>query len=727
MGEKSGKKASNKTVIDTALERFNLAMSADSENTELALEDMQFRAGDQWPEEVRQQRKLDARPILTINKIPQNIHQLTNNQRQNRPTIKVSPYDDASDVETARVYQGLIRNIENNSNADTAYDQAFDSAVTGGRGFFRIITDYCDPYSFDQEPVIKSIQNPFSVLLDPSYKEPDGCDANWGFVFDDISMDEFKELYPDAECCREGFMSDTLSSDWRSGDKVRVAEYFEKNQKEDLLVSLPDGSAALKSDIDEMDDDKLEEMGLDKEIIEKIINTKGATRKTMVPVINWYKINGEEILEETTWPGSFIPIIPVHGEELIVDGKRVFEGIVRHAKDPQRMYNYWATAETEAIALAPKAPFIGAEGQFEGHEEKWETANTKSHAYLEYNPTSRDGKPMPAPQRNFGEAGVQAITQARMLASDDLKTTTGIYDASLGNRSNESSGIAINRRAQQAQTGNFHFIDNLTRSIRHAGRILVEIIPVLYDTEITVRIIGADEEQEIVAVNKVFKDEKGVTRKYSLDQGRYDVQVSTGPSYASKRQESLDSILQFVQSYPQAAQFAGDLIAKNMDWDGAEEIAERFKKTIPPHLLAENESALPPEVQAQLDQSGQMVQQLQAQIEELQGEKQLKLTELEAEKQMKLIELESKERLELAKLETQMRIKSAELEVRDRATPLELAPLNKQAEEMDDRQELLGDELPISEDEISELLEKELPTGGMSPGLSGQEPPREDF
>jgi hypothetical protein len=391
------------------------------------------------------------------------------------------------------------------------------------------------------------------------------------------------------------------------------------------------------------------------------------------------------------------------------------------------MYNYWATAETEAIALAPKAPFIGAEGQFEGHEEKWETANTKSHAYLEYNPTSRDGKPMPAPQRNFGEAGVQAITQARMLASDDLKTTTGIYDASLGNRSNESSGIAINRRAQQAQTGNFHFIDNLTRSIRHAGRILVEIIPVLYDTERTVRIIGADEEQEIVAVNKVFKDEKGVTRKYSLDQGRYDVQVSTGPSYASKRQESLDSILQFVQSYPQAAQFAGDLIAKNMDWDGAEEIAERFKKTIPPHLLAENESALPPEVQAQLDQSGQMVQQLQAQIEELQGEKQLKLTELEAEKQMKLIELESKERLELAKLETQMRIKSAELEVRDRATPLELAPLNKQAEEMDDRQELLGDELPISEDEISELLEKELPTGGMSPGLSGQEPPREDF
>jgi hypothetical protein len=315
MGEKSGKKASNKTVIDTALERFNLAMSADSENTELALEDMQFRAGDQWPEEVRQQRKLDARPILTINKIPQNIHQLTNNQRQNRPTIKVSPYDDASDVETARVYQGLIRNIENNSNADTAYDQAFDSAVTGGRGFFRIITDYCDPYSFDQEPVIKSIQNPFSVLLDPSYKEPDGCDANWGFVFDDISMDEFKELYPDAECCREGFMSDTLSSDWRSGDKVRVAEYFEKNQKEDLLVSLPDGSAALKSDIDEMDDDKLEEMGLDKEIIEKIINTKGATRKTMVPVINWYNINGEEILEETTWPGSFIPIIPVLGRD----------------------------------------------------------------------------------------------------------------------------------------------------------------------------------------------------------------------------------------------------------------------------------------------------------------------------------------------------------------------------------------------------------------------------
>jgi len=699
MGDDSKEK---KSVLDTAKERFRLGLDADAENRNLALEDMEFRSGKQWPDDIKNSRALDNRPCLTINKVAQNVHQLTNEQRQNRPAIKISPFDNNADIESAEVFQGLIRSIENCSNADTAYDVGFDASVTGGRGYFRLVTEYSDPMSFNLDAKIKTIHDPHSVVLDPTYKEPDGSDADWGFVFEDLSIDDFKAKYPKSEVARDTFnFDDNLKSRWYAENTVRVAEYFNKELHKENLVLLPDGSTALEKDLKSLSENDKEALFLTDELIEELCESKETCRETMIPKVMWYKINGEEILEETEWPSKWIPIFPIHGEEMHVNGQRIFQGIIRQSKDSQKMYNYWATCETEAIALAPRVPFVGAEGQFEGHENKWNQAHLKNFSYLEYKPTTlANGDVAPPPQRQFGGVNVQAITQARMLSSDDLKASSGIYDASLGNRSNESSGIAITRRATQAQVSNFHFVDNLSRSIRHLGRCLVDIIPKIYDAERTVRILGEDDEERIVTLNAIFQ-EQGKAKHYDLSVGKYDVNVSVGPSYTSKRQEAVESMIQMSQYNPRIAESASDLMVKNMDWPGAQEIAERLRKTIPPELLDDkSKEPIPPQAQAQIQQLSQLSEQLTE-----------KLNEAQDQLDNKTLELESKERIELAKIDKDLRIKAAELDSKHAATPQELSVLYEEIAFLKERFDLLNFDEPIDEDEIAEGLENELNAG----------------
>lgn len=679
-------------ILRIAKERFALAEEAWSEVRRLALEDLKFISGEQWPDDVKNARSADARPCLTINRIPQFIRQITNDQRQNRPSIKVFPVDDKGDQDIAKIMQGLIRHIEYNSGADTAYDEAFKGAVGSSFGYFRIITDYVSPESFEQEILIKKISNHFSVYLDPHHKEPDGSDAEWGFVFEDVSKDSFEAKYPKAKLSSE--------NDWRSlGDSTpgwisdktcRIAEYFYKEYEEKTIYLLNTGEVLSEDDLPETLPNGVE------------IKNK---RQAVLPVIKWCKIVGNEILERTDWLGQWIPIIPVYGDELNIDGKRVLEGIVRHAKDPQRMYNYWASTETETIALAPRAPFIGAEGQFEGHEGKWQTANSKPHAYLEYKPVDLNGQLSPPPQRNVYEAPVQSITSARLQSSEDLKATTGIYDAALGARSNEVSGVAIRGRQAQAQTSNFHFIDNLTRSLRHAGRILVDLIPKVYDYATAARIIGEDGEQQIVYINQVMD---GVI-KNDLSAGKYDVTVETGPGFATKRQEAVASILEFIGAYPQAAQVIGDLLAKNMDWPGAQEISERLKKLIPPHILGDGNQQLPPEAQAQMAQMQQMIQMLQGQLQQAT----LKL-------ETKAMELESKERVEFAKMDVDLKKEMMKV-----PSEQSLAALMQEMAEINARLEMVGISRPIAPnqnfngpgpDQTVMPNYEQQPTGGISPG-----------
>lgn len=703
--ESDDKPRSKKDVLKEAHKRMQLAAEAEADNRRAALEDQEFRAGKQWPDNIMADRNSDGRPCLVINRIPQFIQQITNDQRQNRPSIKVYPVDGKGDVETAKIIQGLVRHIEYDSNADVAYDTAFDSAATGGFGYIRVLTDFVDPLSFDQDILIKRVRNPMSVYFDPYSQEPDGSDANWGFIVDDLSEEEYKLKYPKSKLAS---MDDWESignqePSWFPDSNARIAEYFYREVEEKEIALLQTGETVLAKDADPA----------------MVIRT----RMTMVPMIKWCKINGVEILEETEWLGKWIPIIPVYGNDMYVNGRRILEGIVRNAKDSQRMYNYWASAETEAIALAPRTPFIAAEGQIEGYEKDWKSANRKNQSVLLYRPVSLAGTPVPPPTRNVFEPAVQAITGARMLASEDLKATTGIYDAALGARSNETSGVAIQRRNQQAQTSNFHFIDNLTRSLRHVGRILVDLIPHVYDTARTARIIGDDGEQEIVQLNTPFV-KNGKSFLYDLSVGEYDVIVDVGPSYATKRQEAVQSMLDMSKAYPPIAQFAGDLMIKNMDWPGAQEIAERIKKMLPPQLQDQKEGQppIPPEVQQQMQQMSQMVEQLTQQLQKAQDER-----------DQKTLELESKERIEFAKLETQATIELARLQSKEAVTLLQTEVktatqrLQQQINELDARQQLLGIDQPVQteEDQFQQSLDPGMgaaqpmgqdPTGGVPPG-----------
>lgn len=711
--------SSKERVLKEAHARFELAKEAESEIRRLALEDLEFRAGKQWPDSVEQERNRDGRPCLVINRIPQFIQQITNDQRQNRPAIKVHPVDDNADVETGKVIQGLVRHIEYNSNADVAYDTAFDSAATGGFGYFRFLTEFVSPLSFDQEILIKRIRDPFSVFFDPYSQEPDGSDASWAFIIEDLSPEEFKARYPHAKLTGDPDWGSVgaQAPGWIRDGAARVAEYFYKETKDVEIVLLSNGVTLEKSKLAEYAEQIHQHQMMSGQPFEDITIVR--ERTAQVPVVKWCKLNADEILEETEWLGKWIPIVPVFGTDLYINGKRILEGIVRNAKDSQRMYNYWASAETEAIALAPRTPFIMAEGQDEGYQADWASANRRNHSVLKYKPTSLNGQPIGPPQRNVFEPAVGAITNARMVAAEDLKATTGIYDAALGARSNETSGVAIQRRNVQAQTSNFHFIDNLTRSLRHAGRILVDLIPRIYDTSRTARIIGDDGEQRVIKVNQHFEDESGKPIIYQLDAGKYDVTVDVGPSFASKRQEAVASMLEVTRAYPAIAQAAGDLIVKNMDWPGATEIAERLKKTLPPGLAddpKQKNTQIPPQLQQQMQQMSQMVEQLTA-----------KLHEAQDAIETKRIELESRERIEAMKIEAAVHMKMAEIDHKD-----SLALLSAELEGIKHRQDLLRSGQPIVEEGFSQSYAPEAdgamsadigqgadhPTGGESPGPS---------
>lgn len=678
----------DENILIDARERFKLAQDAYSEINRDAVTDLKFSFGDQWPTDLKQERDLDKRPCLVINRIPQFIRQITNDQRQNKPSIKVSPVDDEADVKTAEIYQGIIRHIEYSSNAKSAYNTAFDWAVRTGLGWFRIVPEYCDPYSFNQEIKIKRISNRFTTYLDPAFTEFDGSDSEWGNISEILTKNAFKELYPKSEL--------SLMPEWEmiggqypywitDSDHCRVVEDFCRDYKNIKIVQFSNGHVLSDVKEDEVRtflerfNSVLQPGQLPLEVIRE--------RDSSVPFVKWIKHNGIEILEQTELPGKYIPIIPVVGEEINIEGRRNFQGIVRTAMDSQRMYNYWASSETETIALAPRAPFIGYEGQFEGHEKQWETANRKNHAFLQVKavPFGANGAVLPLPQRNVFEAPVQAITNARMLASEDLKATTGIYDAALGAQANEKSGVAIQRRAMQAQMSNFHFVDNLSQSIAHGGRIITDWIPHYYDAPQAIRILGEEGNEEVIRINEEF-ERKGEVVNYDLSKGKYDVTVSTGPSYETKRQEAAEMMMDLTKALPaQAAMFA-DLLVKNLDLPGNQEIAERIKKTLPPGIAdGDDKTPVPPQVQAQVQQMNQVIEVLTQ-----------KLNESQDKIENKTLELESKERIALAQIQAQLQIKMAELGSKE-----SIVLLQAQIQEIENRMALLNANIPVGEETVA--------------------------
>ena len=615
--ERSGyAEGSKEAFLAEARKRFEYVTMAESFNRQQAIDDLRFKDGDQWPAQIKSERTIEKRPCLTINKMKTFVHQITNDQRQNRPAINVSPVGDKSDPETAKMLKGLIRQIERQSNGDIAYDTGFDNAVSNGWGYWRITTEYESDVSFDQVLRIGRIRNPFRVYLDPDRQEPDGSDAEYGFISDLIPRAEFKRDYPQADPCEwsEGAMGDTMR-DWSTNTHVRVAEYYKFKYRKRKLLALLNGHIGYE---DELAPEIAEAIKLDPSQIVR-------EREVQARQLFWYKITAKEILEEQELPGKWIPIVECVGDEIDIEGKVSRAGLIRDAKDPQRMYNFWVTSETEMVALAPKAPWIMEEGQVEGHEKRWQQANVKSHPYLLYKGTSIGGKPAPAPQRQQFTGPPTAIVQAKIGAAQDMQAATGVrFDATLNERMHDESGRAIRELKRVGELGNFHYVDNLARSLRHTGRILIDLIPKYYDTQRVLTILREDGTEEQVMIDpqqtKPFSTrddpESKVRKIYNPKVGEYDVAVTIGPSFATKRVEAADSMVQFIRAVPNAAPLIGDLIAKNLDWPGAPEIAERLATMLPPQVQEKQMENLPPEAKGIVMGLKQQLQQMQQQLQQ---------------------------------------------------------------------------------------------------------------
>lgn len=565
-------------IAKEARERLDESHHADRDNRIAALEDMRHVAGFQWTDAARAERA--GRPIVTINRSSQFLRQVSNPIRQNMPTIKVEPdRDDDSDM--AEIANGLLRRIQYNSSAGHVYAQSVEHMVSCGIGWFRIDHKYLDNESFNQEIIIKRVFDPLSIYPDPSSREPDRSDMGFCLVTEMIPRETFKQRYKKAR--DESFpapsdMGSTNGIPWTSGDNVRIAEYWKRKSHKKTLALLHDDRVI---DITDMDEARVRAMVADG----FIVNTRDVDgfKPTMTLV------SGEEQIADTyECPSQWIPIVPVVGSEIPLANGVYRHGLIRFQREPQQLHNYAMSVLMESFGLQPKAPILGTEKQIGPYKALWDKSNRSPTPYLLYGHDERAAGP---PQRLDPAPLNQSAVAIAQMMSDDMKATTGIYDAALGAKSNETSGVAIAQREEQGNQATFHFVDNLEHSLEHAGRIILEMIPKIYDTHRTLKIIGDDDTEKAVEVNKPMIRFGNMDLKHNdLSQMKFQsVRVVLGPSYASRRAETVQNLINLVQALPQVGQVGADFIVKNMDFEGNEQMAERLRSLLPPQVLqAEN-------------------------------------------------------------------------------------------------------------------------------------------
>jgi hypothetical protein len=656
---------------------FALCEEDPADNRQSFIDDMRFvRLREHWPDRIQQLRRSENRPCLTIDRLGPVIRQVVNDSRQNKPSIKVHPVDSGADKKTAEVIDGLIRNIEYSSNADVAYDTSVECAVGGGFGYFRIKADYAREDAFHMDLSIERIANPLCVFPDPNSTAADSSDWNVAFIVNRITKDQYKAEYGDAE--QVDWTSDVWEGGWLTDEGVLIAEWWTREEYEKTIVKTADGKVF---DEQQLKDDPDLAFALEKGLIQI-----AETRKTKCHRVTQRILSGEKVLKTTKWPGRYIPIIPVYGDEFWIEGKRYLRSLVHGAKDAQMMFDVMRSAAVEMFGTAPKVPFIGPKGAFDHDIKRWNTVNQESHPFLEY---TGGQPPIRLPLDPGPAAG--AMTEA-LSASDDIKSITGIYDASLGQRSNETSGRAIMARQREGDTSTFHFIDNLRRAIRHAGRVLVDLIPHFYDHERVVRVIGEDGKEDAVQVNKEYpqlgpdgrpmqKPVMGpngqpvmqpnpqtgqmeplmepVLAMHDLTTGKYDVTVSSGPSFTTRREEAAYSMTEALRAFPQGAGIIMPELAKNLDWPGADKIAEKLEQQ------ASNQ--LPPQVQKLIEEGKKKIGQLTEENQKLKMDRSIDQEQLQAdiaaeqakadaEYQIEQIRIASQERIARNKIESEARI-----------------------------------------------------------------------
>ena len=583
---------SDEDVLRLARERGVTAASAWSDNFKAAEDDVDFVEGkNQWPEAVRQYRENAGQTCLTLNNVPTFIERVTGEQRQNQPGIHVHAADDFGanydfidgkgkrKVRGANVLEGIVRAIQFNSNAEDHYDRAHQHAVESGLGWLRVFTRYANAKDFDQELVISSVKNRWSVLMDPDAEQPDMSDAKYGFVGTSILRSEFDARYPMARVGGIDGLPEDQRNFWATEERITVAEYFTREAKERELLLFSNGQTEYHDVVkDVLDGDML--MGSDGVTIVR-------RRKVVTWQVVWRKITAWSVLEgPLVTPFTTIPIVPVAGRARDMrDGSTVYSSLIRHAKDAKRMDNYWMSAATDRVALAPKAQWVGEIQAVEGFRDIWNQANTLNSDFLPYNEGYTRPERVSPPSMPVAEIGLAA------QMNDRVKSTIGIYDASIGAQSNETSGRAINARDRQASTSSYAFSDNLNRAIRRVGLLLVEAIPKIYDTERVMRLRNEDGTGDWITINQVVKNpETGEDVVINgIGSGEYDVSVSAGPSFATQREEAAMSQMELLRISPDLAPVISDVMIENMDWPQADKIANRIRRSMDPKLLSSGE------------------------------------------------------------------------------------------------------------------------------------------
>ena len=639
-------------IILECQDRYKLATDSESANRQEAIADISFANGEQWPVDIKRDRDTDARPCLTINITDAMVRRVTNALRENRPRIKFHAVGNGADVQTAKVRNGLMRHIESSSNADYAYDCATESAVRGGWGYIRVGSRYVDERSFDQDLCIDSVRNPFTVYFDPASTMPDGSDASWAVVSDLMRRDEYRVRYGDIDPLGWQYQAqgDRLN-DWSTKEQVRVAEYWRVHRKMDTLHMLSDGSAKFTEELPS--DDLLEAAGL--EVVR--------TRRVMRKYVEWYLLSATKILDKREWPGKWIPIIPVYGREVDLNGRIVRKGMIRDLRDPARMYNYGQTTMTEVAALQPKAPWLIAEGQMEGHEAAWRDANRKPIVALPYKPvTGPNGELLQPPMRQAPMAPAPGLAQWIQGAQSDFLAVAGMPSEPGQDAQGEVvSGIAIRRRQGISDISHFDFADNLTRSLRHIGNIVSDLIPHFYDTQRIQRIIGEDGSPDTTTINEKVRDpiSQAITKvKNDMTGGLYDTVVDTGPGYQTKREEAAEAMLELLTTPlgEMTAKVAGDVVVRSMDFPEADTIADRMAAMIPGAQI-DKDSDLPPKAQM-------MIKTLQGQLQQQQQQMLALQLEVETNKSLETMRQQAETERLVMKEQGQDRRKAMELQVR---------------------------------------------------------------
>jgi hypothetical protein len=630
-------KGDDAEFIAHAFERFEAAAEAEKSQRQHEVECLRMCDPDkQWDDSIKAGRLDDERPCMTEDRINPFVSVVCNSLRQNRAAVTVNPVDDASDTDTAEVIQGLIRHITYDSSADLAYDTASTSCVRTGRGYYRIVTEYEGDDSFDQVIKVKAIPNHHMVYVDPNAVEADYSDADWFMIFEDMLLSDFRDVYGDKKSSELGLTQwQSVGDDapgWFKDGHIRVCEYFYKSPKKIKLYLITGGEVLKKEDLPEGVSPKVGSKVAEQTYIEDI-------RDCDTFDVKWAKFNAVEVLERRDWAGKIIPIIPVLGKELIINNERRYFGLVSSMIDPQKRFNWLLSAQLETINLVPRTPWVAVEGSLV-RPNVWANAHKRPVGVLTYK-QDLDGTPVTArPERAYSGADVSAVNQALQFAAEGMKGTSGMYNPSIGaTETSSQSGVAIRSQQAQGDMATYHFQDAVTRARRKEGRIILELIPQIYDAERVVRIVNEDETAKVVRVNGVDEDGK----LFDLTQGKYDLTVTSGPSYTTRRQENLAVLMSMAQSIPAIANAAPDLVVSQLDVPIAKPLAKRLKATLPPQLQADEDKNKPDVgvMMQKMQQSQQVIEQLTQALNAAQDEHQLKIMEFQTKKEIAAIQADA--------------------------------------------------------------------------------------